>query len=379
MKSIHVIGGLLLTVVMLTPVVVDAAILSIFPERPSVYQDSSVRLELGVDTESERINTVQALLLIPESLEVVAVETGGSLIDLWIEKPAQDPETGIVRFVGGLGGGFAGRGLIGTIVVRPREIGEVEVSFDGSSAVLLHDGAGTSANLMLEGTKFEVLEAAPLVVTSPTHPEDTWSAAQSAIVEWEPKDGAVYSWSFDANPDSVPDTVLEEPLPPLEIPDLGDGMHYFHLREGMSGAVAGEYEWSQPVHLRLLVDTTAPRSYEPMVISEDQVMVSTRDESAGVELVKYQWKSAWIFGRLFGGSKWRDSASAELVQVPKMLKWFGGTLTLRAVDGAGNAREQSMEFPGSSVTRTVGTVGLIVVVLIVLAGARAFRRKKAGV
>lgn len=360
------IGGILLFV---TPLVADAAVLSIFPERANATIGESVRLEVGIDTEGERINTVQALVLVPPELRVVGVETGGSLVDLWIEPPTY--EAGMVRFTGGLNGGFAGRGLIGSIIVKPTQAGVAGASFDQSSVVLLHDGAGTPAELVREGTSFQVTEASSLEVRSSTHPSDTWSAAQTAIVDWTPREGAIYSWSVDTNPEGAPDTTPEEALPPLELQGLGDGMHYFHIREGVPND-AGGYEWSESAHFRLLVDTTAPRAYEPMLIDSGTVLVPARDESAGIEAVTYRWRAAWFPP----GGRWHSVGIAEPVPVPALLRWFGGTLTTRAVDGAGNAREQTLEIPGNSVAKVVGTLIIIIVVVGILRSImRAFRTR----
>lgn len=366
MKYIGWLGGWVLVLV-LVPVVADAAVLSIFPERGNATVGESLRLEVGVDTEGERINTVQAWVIVPPELTVVGVETGGSLLDLWIEPPHYDAESGLVQFVGGLSGGFAGKGFIGSIIVEPRELGEVSVGFDQSSVVLLHDGAGTPAAIVREGTSFSVRAAPDLVVESTTHPRDTWSGSQTAVVQWTPRRGVAYSWSLDASPESVPDTTPEEAPPPLEIQGLGDGMHYFHIREGVPNDT-GEYAWSESVHLRLLVDTTAPRVYEPMRIDSGTVLVPARDESAGIEAVTYRWHAAWFPP----GGPWHTLGIAEPVPVPALLRWFGGTLTTRAVDGAGNAREQTLAIPGNSVAKVVGVLILIIVVLGVL---RSIMRK----
>lgn len=364
-------SGILLgaLIALVVPVWANAAVISIFPEQTVATQGESVRLEVGVDTEGERINTVQAWVLIPPELRVVGIETGGSLIDLWIEPP--QIESGTVRFVGGLTGGFAGKGLIGSIIVEPSEVGEMSVAFDQSSAVLLHDGAGTPAALVREGTSFTVRAAQELLIVSPTHPRDTWSATQTAIVDWTPREGAIYSWSVDTSPESASDTTPEEALPPLELQGLGDGMHYFHIREGVPNN-AGGYEWSESAHFRLLVDTTAPRAYEPMRIDSGTVLVPARDESAGVETVTYRWRAAWFPP----GGRWHSVGIAEPVPVSAFLRLFGGTLTVRARDGAGNAREQTLEIPGNSVAKVVGALIFIIVVLGILRSImRTFRTR----
>lgn len=376
-----IFGGLALAVVMLLmPVVVEAAVISIFPDQPEIHQDTSTRLEVGIDTEGERVNVVQVIILIPEDLEVVAVETGSSLIDLWVEEPAFDQKTGMVRFVGGLTGGFAGRGLIGSIVLHGQKPGEAEITFDSSSLALLHDGAGTLVDLILEGTAVKVLKIAPLELWSPTHLEDTWTAVQNAIIEWEPKEDAIYSWVFDANPEGVPDDLPEEQSPPLEVQGLGDGMHYFHIREGQVDE-EGEYAWGDTTHLRLLVDTTSPNPYELVEVEENRLAVPARDESSGISHFLYRTESDLLTDSFGGKDNWKRVEQADLIKIPQSLKWFGGKLIIRAVDGAGNAREKVIEYSGNATARTVTTVIPIAVAfaIIIIVWLVHYRRSKAGV
>lgn len=356
-------------VALLVPVITDAAVLSIFPERESATVGESVRLEVGINTEGERVNTVQALVLLSPELSVVGVETGGSLIDLWIEKPTYNE--GMVRFTGGFARGFAGRGLIGSIIVKPTSVGEAVATFDQSSLALLHDGAGTSVTLVREGAAFPVEEPLPLAVRSPTHPVDSWGAAQTAVVEWTPSEGAIYSWSFDTNPETVPDTIPESATPPIEIQGLGDGLHYFHLREGVPNRIDG-YEWSGSTHLRLLVDTTAPRAYESWRVDAKNVLVPARDESAGIASVSYRWQAAWFPP----GGRWHTVEPARPVPVPTLLRWFGGNLITRATDGAGNAREQTLLISGNTTAKVLGTLILIAAVAAILrAVLRIFHKR----
>lgn len=353
---ILVTGGILFFA---TPLIADAAVLSIFPERAEAVVGQTVRLEVGIDTEGERVNAVQAWVLVPPELELIGVETGGSLIDLWIEEPSYSE--GMVRLSGGLTGGFAGRGLIGSIIVRPTAPGVFGATFDQGSTVLLHDGQGTSAVLVREGTSFRVAVAPTLVVRSPSHPEGAWRAEQNAIVEWTPRDGVVYSWSLDNVPETIPDTNAEETTSPLEIQGLGDGMHYFHIREGLPN-VNGSYVWGDTVHLRIMVDTTAPRSYEPLRIASETVMVPARDDNAGIMTVRHRWEAIWspIDGTWYFANVW------EPMRVPLLLRWFGGDFVTRAVDQAGNMREQRMPIPGHKVAQVLGLITTALIILGVL-------------
>jgi hypothetical protein len=369
-RLIELSGGLLVAGALLVlPMVADAAVLSIFPERSSIFSGETVRLEVGIDTEGERVNTVQAMLIIPEGLSVVAVETGGSIIDLWVDVPELDETTGAVQIAGAMTGGFAGRGLIASVVLFAEQRGSLDVLFDPNSFVLLHDGAGTSAPTIREGTRIEIGDAATFAVRSNTHPEGVWSASTDALIEWDAEEDARYSWTFDSFPGSIPDTEAEEIGSALLFEGLGDGMHYFHLREGVLDS-AGEYAWSDPIHYRILVDTVAPKPYEPIAIDDGRVIVPARDESAGISSVAYRWKSELL---LRGG--WRTIAQNDPITIPTPLQWFGGELIIRAVDGAGNAREKTVEVEGSGVAQGAALAVVVVLLIIILRSIRRVRRR----
>jgi len=91
---------------------VNAATLYLSPPSQNIYQSNSFIVEVRLDTEDEEINTVGVnLTYLSNSLEILDVNDGDSVLTLWPKKPViQD---GKISFMGGIPNGFLGEdGLI---------------------------------------------------------------------------------------------------------------------------------------------------------------------------------------------------------------------------------------------------------------------------
>ncbi len=116
----------------------------------------------------ECFNAANVTLLYPKDLvNVVALSKGESLLTLWPEEPAIDREKGSIRFSGGIPAGYCGRvvGDPGRTNILAKVIFSVPgfqvggrvidadtpfaLTFDPTTAILLNDGRGTPANLVL--------------------------------------------------------------------------------------------------------------------------------------------------------------------------------------------------------------------------------------
>ena len=104
-----------------------------------------------VDSHGQTISAVEGVLPLSDGLELVAVQDGGSVASLWVEKP-QETAAG-VAFAGVTPGGFNGsRGQLFTLTLRAEKAGSFELQL-ADGRVLLNDGDGTAA----------VLSPAPLI------------------------------------------------------------------------------------------------------------------------------------------------------------------------------------------------------------------------
>ncbi len=114
------------------------------------------------------------------------------------------------------------------------------------------------------------------VLSSPTHPENAWSKDTTALVQWKPPadESGISGYAVIVNkePDFIPAVQnLEGNIRSYRIPDLDDGISYFHIR-----AVDGAGNYSRTVHYPLQVSKN--QLSLPLVVSpthpESQVSTS---------------------------------------------------------------------------------------------------------
>ena len=111
-----------------------------------------------LDPLGKEINAIEGRVVIPRELEVISVNSGNSLVSLWIEKP-NPSGSGEIVFSGVMPGGYLGelgpfwegyhRGEIFKVMFKPVATGQVEILTKDFSA-LLNDGLGTKTNLNLK-------------------------------------------------------------------------------------------------------------------------------------------------------------------------------------------------------------------------------------
>src|SRR3989344_5170387 len=96
---------------------------------------------IEVDTGLEDINALEGTLVLPESLHVREIQTGNSVILMWVEAPRQTGN--VITFAGITPGGFEGAYPVFTIHgAFTKE--ELEQARFGSVVALKNDGTGES-------------------------------------------------------------------------------------------------------------------------------------------------------------------------------------------------------------------------------------------
>lgn len=156
-------------------------------------------VDLMLDTENKEINAVQGKIIFPgDLLELKEIIDGGSIINLWIDKPRmatnQNTNSNEVTFSGVIPGGFKGilspyykgyrPGRILSLIFRTREIDAKQDAKQTRNSlieiqnpkVLLNDGLGTEAKLSISNFQFRITpEAARIVgilpIKDPNPPE----------------------------------------------------------------------------------------------------------------------------------------------------------------------------------------------------------------
>lgn len=169
----------MITGILVAPLSVSAAALTLDPEEATLGPGDSilVTVRLDPDLEGECINAVTGVVSFPPgTIDAVAFSKGESLLTLWVEEPIIDREKGLVRFSGGIPGGYCGRvlgdpgltNIIGKIVFAvpgftvgaPAPKQTADIVFASGTEVLLNDGAGTPALLTFKNASFVRAETA---------------------------------------------------------------------------------------------------------------------------------------------------------------------------------------------------------------------------
>lgn len=135
---------------------------------PSATDPQTVAVTL--DTQGEQVNAVELHLSFDTDLfSVSGINTGGSVIDLWVSGPSFSNALGTVDLAGIIpGGDTVASGTIATITLVPKEP-EVKTGFIfDSGQVFLNDGKGTPAPLSVVINPFTLAGAgsAPPALTT---------------------------------------------------------------------------------------------------------------------------------------------------------------------------------------------------------------------
>lgn len=149
-------------IVLFGPLTSDAARLYIDPPEATYGPGDTFIASVRLDNAQECINAAHVEVLYPvASLRAVDFSRGSSIFSLWAEEPAIDTATGVVRFSGGVPGGYCGRipgdpvisnvlgKIIFTVIAAPAPSAEIMPS--SNSSVYLNDGEGTKSSLEVQG------------------------------------------------------------------------------------------------------------------------------------------------------------------------------------------------------------------------------------
>ncbi|KND49194.1 MAG: hypothetical protein AB203_02240 [Parcubacteria bacterium C7867-008] len=132
----------LISLTVLAPTMVHAAVLQMVPSPATEGQEFSVRVQLL--PEGEALNAVEGNIHIPEDLQVTRISTGGSALTLWPAQPAFSHASGEISFAGGtpdvLSSGASAQ--LFTIYLKGDTQGSYKITPE-DIAVFRADGTGT--------------------------------------------------------------------------------------------------------------------------------------------------------------------------------------------------------------------------------------------
>lgn len=148
------------------------AVLYLDPPEVEVQPGDIFVEKIKIDTQGENINLIAADLKYPlDILSVLNFNLGDSIVNLWIKPLTIDRKSGTISLIGGIPGGYSGKisgdpgesDCLGKIIfevpglIVKKNDSLPEIKFLPDSQVLLNDGRGTKANLILKGAKIKIV------------------------------------------------------------------------------------------------------------------------------------------------------------------------------------------------------------------------------
>ncbi|MCR4330800.1 MAG: hypothetical protein NUV49_02885 [Patescibacteria group bacterium] len=141
---------------------------------PSVDSGAAI-IEARINPEGTPLNVVEGTIsLNGEALGKVPsilVETGGSILSYWAVSPWYSPDEEVIRFVGGVPGGFSHDSLLFRVYISSSTGGAATLSWVGGSAYE-NDGKGTKEGIFSRSITVSLLPVDPNAGRS-SLPDDT--------------------------------------------------------------------------------------------------------------------------------------------------------------------------------------------------------------
>jgi hypothetical protein len=116
-----------------------------------------VQIDLVLNSGQEKFNAVSGeVVFSDESVSLLAIEDGRSVVNFWIDKPTASQGNRIV-FSGITPGGYQGNGAqLFSLIFMPKKAGSFTLRID-QPRVLLHDGVGTPAKVEAHVAQFNIV------------------------------------------------------------------------------------------------------------------------------------------------------------------------------------------------------------------------------
>jgi len=154
-------GGAMLITLALAPLA-HASTISYAPATISVTEGQAFSVNVSVDPVAEKAYGVQLEAIFPADL---VEATGMTLESGWISPASPSIAAGKLTQMAGIGGGFAAKKILGTIVFRAKKSGTATIAVAGSSIVSNAQGANTLVGL--QGASVVTITAAPAPEPAP--------------------------------------------------------------------------------------------------------------------------------------------------------------------------------------------------------------------
>ena len=121
----------------------QAATLRVVSEGPQAGPGKTMVISVRLESGGQQINAVEGTVVVPEGVVIDQIDTGGSALSLFVERPRHVIADGVIAFTGGATTPLSDGALLFTIHAHGRNIGSYTFSA-GATTAYLADGAGTA-------------------------------------------------------------------------------------------------------------------------------------------------------------------------------------------------------------------------------------------
>ena len=358
--SIKILGALLLLIGVFTvsdaalaqPVInVDVSTLrqkatvSFSPRTGSFTAGSTFQVPIVINTEGKSVNAIELHIKFnPSRLQIIAPAGQRSIIGLWISPPTYSNTLGTLTLVGTIPGGLTTEsGLVANITFKGIASGDTRLTISSESQILANDGLGTPVAASFGDALYSITPEPPEgpTVFSETNPfPDHWYNNNTPVIGWDASPGVTdYSYIVDDQPFTIPDNTPETADNRISLPNLPNGISYFHIK-ARKGAV-----WGGTTHFTLRVDAFSPATFTPTYerLSSGGTLLSffTTDSLSGID--------HYEVGVIDLNESPDITPVFQEAQSPFQLpsKTSGDVrVIVRAIDGAGNVRDGQVGVTG---------------------------------
>jgi len=316
------------------------------PSKGSFTVGSTFTVSIYLNSEGNEINVVEAdLNFSPDKIQVTAPTTGSSFVSEWLTPPSYSNTQGTISFRGGILGGInTSSGLVSSITFRTISPGTAEIKFSETSKVLLNDGKGTNILTKAFNGEYNIVippPEGPRVLSSTHTNSNIWYGDANPAFDWEEESGVSdYSWTFDQNPNGIPDGISESRTTFTSFSNIADGVWYFHIRQKKQGA------WGKPSHVAVKIDTVPPSAFTPRIETYTRIIgyqtmayFEAEDNFSGIN--HYEVNMVGLDTPESVPSFFTEQISPYKVPSKKAGKY---SVIVRAIDNAGNIREGETRF-----------------------------------
>ncbi|MDO8617348.1 MAG: cohesin domain-containing protein [Candidatus Uhrbacteria bacterium] len=332
------------------------------PPAQEVIEGSTFNVSIYIDTHKTSINTMELGISFPPNLLQMMSPSGGkSLIQIWLEPPSYSNTVGSARFVGIIPNGITTQsGLITTISFKALKSGQATIGIAPSSKILANDGLGTQMKTEFGRAVYTITPQPPagVRVFSDTHPfESHWYSNKNAVIGWDQdRDVTDFSFLLDDKPSTIPDDVPDLRMTSILYVNLGEGLRYFHIKARKQNV------WGATTHFLLRIDSLPPAGFEPHIeVLNDRVFhralvtFFTTDSLSGMdhyEVAVIDKTESPNISPIFVQAE----SPFQLPDLPN----HALRIIVRAVDGAGNVRDASLDVDVSaSLTPFAKTISFV--------------------